>query len=284
MIEWTNDVKGTGIREIGHVKLLQTAADTELHCHPCHYEAILCLKGRSLFRYGKKTMDVMPGAMVVSKPGKQHCLQLNTRMLETYYVEFSVGSELGLTAAEQRRIRKALNERCGQPLNVGTYQREVFGRLVSVACEDQKKEKRPFKEIELRSAALAFVLSIVSLSVRSVGRRPDVKVSAWIESVRQHPESSPSLREVARECGCTVVSFVAAVKSATGYPPHAYVLKCRVEKSKELLAEGKRSIHAVADQLGFCGSQHYAFVFRKFVGKSPTEWRRERARQDGNKI
>jgi AraC family transcriptional regulator len=69
--------------------------------------------------------------------------------------------------------------------------------------------------------------------------------------------------------------FARAFKISVGCPPHAYVVKRRVEYAKSLLAGGDLSLCQVALAAGFADQAHLSRRFRETVGASPASWRRQ---------
>lgn len=57
--------------------------------------------------------------------------------------------------------------------------------------------------------------------------------------------------------------------------PNAYLNQYRLNKSMELLRDTDLSITEIALSAGFGGASYYAETFRKWVGKSPTAFRRD---------
>lgn len=55
--------------------------------------------------------------------------------------------------------------------------------------------------------------------------------------------------------------------------PNGYLTQYRLNKSIELLHDTDRSITEIALSVGFGGASYYAETFRKWIGKSPTEFR-----------
>jgi AraC-like DNA-binding protein len=58
-----------------------------------------------------------------------------------------------------------------------------------------------------------------------------------------------------------------------GMTPHEFLVRARIEKAKILLKAGQ-SVTKCAHQLGFCSSQYFASVFRKFEGQSCSDFLR----------
>jgi AraC family transcriptional regulator len=57
-------------------------------------------------------------------------------------------------------------------------------------------------------------------------------------------------------------------------PPHRYHVSRRIDHAKGLLANGSVSVTEVGLQLGFSGTSAFTATFRKFAGRTPTDFRR----------
>lgn len=64
---------------------------------------------------------------------------------------------------------------------------------------------------------------------------------------------------------------------ATGFPPHRWLMRRRVERACGLLLDPRRSITEIAFDCGFSSSQHFATKFRAQLGCTPSEYRRNRS-------
>ncbi len=58
-----------------------------------------------------------------------------------------------------------------------------------------------------------------------------------------------------------------------GQTPNLYLMQYRLDKSTELLKNTDMTVTEIAYAVGFNGSSYYAEAFRKWCGKSPTEYR-----------
>ena len=67
--------------------------------------------------------------------------------------------------------------------------------------------------------------------------------------------------------------FAAQFKAATGLRPHEYLLRRRVERAQEMLAQTDMSVVDVALSVGFQSQSHFTVVFNRFVGHPPHAWR-----------
>lgn len=57
-------------------------------------------------------------------------------------------------------------------------------------------------------------------------------------------------------------------KQSTGLTPHQYVIRCRIDRAKQLLRQGM-SIVEIAYSLGFTHQSHFSHHFKRLVGSSP---------------
>lgn len=84
-----------------------------------------------------------------------------------------------------------------------------------------------------------------------------------------------SLADLAELVDLSPYHFARAFKASTGLPPHRYGMMLRVDRAKELLVGTGLSITEIAYACGFASSQHMATVFRRLVGTTPKEYRRQ---------
>lgn len=83
------------------------------------------------------------------------------------------------------------------------------------------------------------------------------------------------LATVAEACGLSVSHFSRAFRKSTGLPPHAWLLRARVECAMTKLRGREGSISEIALDCGFADHSHFTRVFSRLVGIGPAEWRRD---------
>ncbi|MET0231114.1 MAG: AraC family transcriptional regulator [Rhodanobacteraceae bacterium] len=82
------------------------------------------------------------------------------------------------------------------------------------------------------------------------------------------------LADLAAVAGLSEHYFVERFRRSTGVPPHRYVLLQRIERARRLLGDRKRarSVIDAAAESGFTNASHFARVFRRFTGVSPSRF------------
>jgi AraC-like DNA-binding protein len=79
---------------------------------------------------------------------------------------------------------------------------------------------------------------------------------------------------LAREAHSSRAHFVRSFKKAFGETPHAYVLRRRIERAKELLRNTQLSVTEVSLAVGFRSLGSFSTTFRQVVGEPPRAYAR----------
>jgi AraC family transcriptional regulator len=95
------------------------------------------------------------------------------------------------------------------------------------------------------------------------------------ELVHAKIEEELTLHEMADCVELSPAHFSEMFRKSTGESPHQFILRQRVERAKEMLREVDMRVLDVAVACGFKTQQHFARVFRRMCGGSPTEYRYE---------
>jgi AraC family transcriptional regulator len=100
-----------------------------------------------------------------------------------------------------------------------------------------------------------------------------LRVRAYIESNLHRTIHTRDLSAVARR---SPAHFSRKFKLAVGEPPHAYVVRRRLERACHLMITSAASLSEIALSVGFSDQAHLCRLFRQAFGQSPASWRRER--------
>ena len=94
------------------------------------------------------------------------------------------------------------------------------------------------------------------------------------EYMDRHLNEKITVSELAALVDLTRFHFIRAFKQAAGMPPLQFVIRRRVERARELLAERGTSVAEVADRSGFGSPIQMTRAFRRIVGTTPSAIRR----------
>jgi AraC family transcriptional regulator len=97
------------------------------------------------------------------------------------------------------------------------------------------------------------------------------RVRAFIEENLHSNIDTKNLSAVAQR---SPAHFSRSFKQAFGEPPHAYVIKRRLERACHLMVTTSESLSQIALGVGFSDQSHLCRLFRRAFGQSPSIWRR----------
>src|ERR1700756_438931 len=97
------------------------------------------------------------------------------------------------------------------------------------------------------------------------------RVRAFIEENLHRKIEAKDLSTVAQR---SPAHFSRSFKQVFGEPPHAYVIKRRLERACHLMATTSETLSQIALSAGFSDQSHFCRLFQRAHGQSPSIWRR----------
>jgi AraC family transcriptional regulator len=85
---------------------------------------------------------------------------------------------------------------------------------------------------------------------------------------------SLSIPAVAAACGLSPSHFARAFRRSTGVSPHAWLVRQRIARAKDLMRTRDLSLGDIAFACGFADQSHFTRVFARAERMSPGRWRR----------
>lgn len=107
------------------------------------------------------------------------------------------------------------------------------------------------------------------------GTLPQYKLQQIVDYIDADLDRDLSLKELAKSVQMSPHYFSRLFKKTTGITPHQYVIRCRVDRAKNLLKQGKLSIAEIATEVGFVDQSHLHRHFKRLVGVTPKTYLRE---------
>jgi AraC family transcriptional regulator len=146
-------------------------------------------------------------------------------------------------------------------------------------CSDTGVESSPFLDdtADLLLHRLGTLLSVnkaSALPAASVSAlRPHLlrRVQVYID---EHPDGDVRLSTLAGLVAMSPRHFLRAFRRATGSTPHQYVLSCRLDHACDLLRDSGTPVCDIARRCGFCSAAHFATLFHRHRGCTPSQFRR----------
>lgn len=145
---------------------------------------------------------------------------------------------------------------------------EPFRRLRELAASPSR-----------RSQALASTLTHQLLRIAAEETTTEARTESILEAVVAQAVEPGSLRERAGAIGIDPATLEREIRSASGLPPHEFVIRVRLARAQHLLAESLAPVRSIATQVGYDDPAYFSRIFRRRVGMSPSVFRQESLRR-----
>lgn len=83
--------------------------------------------------------------------------------------------------------------------------------------------------------------------------------------------------DLARMVSLSPSYFAVAFKRSYGVPPHAHLIRCRIERAQEMMRTTDEPLSQIALACGLGDQSHLSNLFRSRIGLSPNAWRRQQS-------
>src|SRR5271163_4237007 len=157
---------------------------------------------------------------------------------------------------------------------------DQLSRVLRTAGIDIRKLDRS-TDNAVRLAAVARLVETLEPSKsqtekkRAVAELPKWRLMRVLKYIDANIGEPIALANLAAAAGLSRMYFAKQFRAATGIRPHDYVLRKRIERAQQMLAAKPAALVDIALSVGFQTQAHFTTVFKKFVGNTPCQWRRE---------
>ncbi|MGM9557011.1 MAG: helix-turn-helix domain-containing protein [Oscillospiraceae bacterium] len=97
-------------------------------------------------------------------------------------------------------------------------------------------------------------------------------ISRAVEYVAEHTGERITVTELARVCCVSPAYLSLLFQRHLGSAPGAYMLRVRLERSRQMIRSGAGSMAQIAQALCFSSAQHFSTAFKRQYGVSPKEY------------
>jgi AraC family transcriptional regulator len=162
----------------------------------------------------------------------------------------------------------------GLPLH---YLAKSLAKLLATARRELDSDREAAKASLVTASSI--LQSEIERSSGANGSRPEALAGWQIARVRAFIEenlhSNIGTRDLSAVAQRSPAHFSRSFKRAFGEPPHAYVIKRRLERTCHLMVTTSESLSQIALSAGFSDQAHLCRLFQRAFGQSPSIWRRE---------
>jgi AraC family transcriptional regulator len=217
---------------------------------------------------------IHPGDISMAPPGLRHsircrqpvevlCLSLDNAIMACAASDFERpgGTELDWKRGIQDPLVREIILTLVNDLQNGRPLDGIYAESLSHTLATHLLQKHAVNEIKRRNYGLGLPKHLL----RSV-----------LEFIDAHYQENLTLQTLARQAGLSPFHFSRLFKLSMGEPPYRYLLRRRLRRGAELLAQGDLSIAGIAQRAGFADQSHFAAHFKRIYGLTPTAFLRSK--------
>ena len=181
--------------------------------------------------------------------------------------------QLGIREERQRHVpeRERLLADMPPVTRIRRAERFALGRLF-IELRDAYAEPDSLSALRMKALLLELLVAFLRNQPRRSGRDGDAArgwsaIQKAIDYIRAHYENPELTNDgIGAYIGYNASYLSALFKQQLGITIYKYVMHLRVERAKQLMLEGGRTLTEVAALSGFSGIHHFSRAFRKETG------------------
>lgn len=136
---------------------------------------------------------------------------------------------------------------------------------------------RPLLYLEEAAARLDLLLTHVGrFAAQTAHEQPRARIWASLNYMNGHYMEHLTMETLSAMEYLSVSRYAALFRRALGRSPQRYLIELRLRNAQELLMRTDMSISEVARSVGYDDALYFSRLFRKYMGFSPREARRDR--------
>jgi AraC-like DNA-binding protein len=247
------------------------------HSHRQMLEICFCSKGEQVYQVNETLYRIKGGDLFVTYPGELHGTgKFPEEKGELYWI--IIRMQQTKPASSFLNFTDKLAEEWYKQLM--QLPRHFKGNAsLKIRLENifriHSQAKNSMRYIRLQHSIADFLLEVINVAQTPARSRQTGRMEKIDLFIRDHLDEPVVLREMADLVGLSLSRFKAWFKEETGTTPLDYALKYKIKNAGLLLKGTTSSISDIAFETGFQNQQYFATVFKKFMGKSPGEYKRE---------
>lgn len=230
------------------------------------FAVVFCLHGSATFvDHCGHRHKITPGHYLQRIPGHANSFHLDP---DSGWQEFFI--DLGSSLLPFLKAIKVANEE----KIVGNA--EIDARLL-IEIWRLKVRLATCRELELPLVVGDMLKKTIEILKRDNFERKDEEALFLEKACRYLSEDFPGKRDIRGFCrknGWSYETFRKRFQERIGISPGQYRIRCRLNLSRDLLNMPRLSIAEIAEKLGYSSMYEFSAQFKKYMGISPTQYRR----------
>jgi AraC family transcriptional regulator of arabinose operon len=261
---------------------------SQTQSHHRYYEMVYAKKGISVFEIEGIKTTLGPNDIVIIKPNKGHTLRVpdNSKCeFIVLYFSFTAGSNKTAFYLSEVSMEDFINfftgDHSGPFLKLKVNQKNDIITLLNRIMTEQAEKK--FASEFLINLLVLELFVMISRTLKLEWERsitddnPKQKELVLIAAqyIEDHFERDINLNDI---CGYVFLSpsyFTRIFKREMDYSPISFLIKTRIDRAKELLAQTDDKASDIAVSVGYANQQRFNETFKRLTDMTPIEYRKK---------
>lgn len=272
-----NDQVASAVPELvllGYDRFNEASSLTD-HLHEHCFEFVYMESGKASWVVDGDTYASHTGQLFHTRPNEWHRARLHH--IEPCSIWWIIVTDpttsnkwLRLAGEEKKALEQALHS-LPRVITVDARVRSDFHLM-----RDVVEQNDPHAALRIRHCIADIVLQ--AMQPRDSNLLPQdlqESMASLALTVERNPEQHWTIERLAGELGVSESHVYRVFRQMHGQSPAAYIERLRIDQACLLLVQQPdRAVTDIAFDLGFKTSQHFATVFKKCTGHTPSQWRK----------
>ena len=261
-----------------------TAAHQVIPNYHDFYEISYIHSGRGVYHLADQDIAIQPGTIVLIQSGQMHNVDADPddpiKSASIYFMPELIYHP-GSTPYEYNYLLPFLHQ--GNALLPVFQENDIDVSIweMILGMYHVMDETHDFYQLTVKNRLCEILLTFLKKKKHHLN--PSTSPSAPINKIKRidnvfdyiHTEYAKTipLAHLAKVACMSPSYFCRYFKGVTGLSPVNYILRYRIEKSKELLINGDTSITEIAFNVGFNSQSYFDRIFQRFTKQSPNRFR-----------
>lgn len=251
-----------------------TQPSTLMHCHENLAEILLILKGHGRYTVDLRCQEVSAGDVILCNGSALHDEFPQTdQPYQTLCI--AIGNLALPDLPPHCLIDSKFNPRFHHP--------EQFDDLMQLFCQIDRYAAE--REAGYQTLCQYLMLASLELVKRMVNSRKDPFVIHeesifWniAKYIDQHYAEEITIDQLVRQFYISPYHLSHMFKQKTGYSLKQYILRRRIGEAQMRLIHTQDPIQTISEAVGFEDASYFSRIFSKYIGLTPSEYRKYRTR------
>ncbi len=278
------------------VKAIEKIHDTNWSMEPSrhdHYEMVYIKKGTATFMIDGIDVSMVPNSLVIIKPQKYHKFMVRSENCELIVLYFKLRPQresVTSHASLNDFVEYIEDESVGSHIYLKLGKKNDIIHVIKRILRERMKLQVWGDYLSCLLVMELFVLLSRTLKQEweQSAKNRNLKLHELLNIAKEYIDNNYAkdltLSQVAKYIYLSDSYFAHSFKDKFGISPKSYILKIRIEESKELLENTDMKIADVARSVGFSSQQRFNDIFRKYAQMTPLKFRQLKKQERINRV